>query len=201
MNWSALTKKQQQMAIATAVVAVVQILLLAHLLGWTKPASARGGSAKDELRDLQDKLEDARTFIRREEMIRTGLAESVAKLEELTVYSPTRSDRYAWAYEYVSRCATLAGVELDSLEEVLFLADGKESENEPYEIRIAARCGYNRLVELLWRLERGNPLIRIKEVTMASMRDIPDFQQVQVILQWPASLKIEKGKEAAASQP
>jgi len=194
MNWSAFTKKQQQMVVATVVLAVMQILLMAHFLGWTKPASARGGSAKVELNDLQQKLEGARAILQRDEITRNELARSIGKIEELAAYVPALSDRYAWAYEYVSRCATQARVELDNLEEVVFKGGDKiDAAVRPYEISVSTRCGYNSLVEFLWRLEKNNPLLRIKEVTVSAMRDQPRAQQVYIIMQWPASVKIERG--------
>ncbi|MGE4489819.1 MAG: hypothetical protein AB7E95_09780 [Kiritimatiellales bacterium] len=197
MNWSALTKKQKQMVVATVILAVVQVVLLAHFLGWTKPASARGGSEKDELLDLQGKLDDARVFLRQQDAIGRDLLESVQKLEALTRYTPALSDRYAWTYEYVSRCATQSHIELDSLEEVLYL-DGKNKKTDPsqqpYEIRVSTLCGYNSLVEFLWRLENGNPLLRIKEIRVSTLRDNPRDQQVRILMQWPATVQIE-GRE------
>jgi hypothetical protein len=194
MNWASLTKKQQQMAIATVLLAVTQIILMAHFLGLTKPAEARGGAAKKELIDLDQKVDDARLILKREETIRHDLDQSIEKLAALTVYAPTLSDRYAWAYEYVSRCATQSRVELDSLEEVLYEGgDKKNSVEQPYEINVSTRCGYNSLVELLWRLEKGNPLLRIKEVTVSALRDQNLSHQVRIVIQWPASVKIEKG--------
>lgn len=197
MNWGSLTKKQQQMVVVTAVLAVGQVGLMAHFLGWTKPASARGGSAKKELLELQQKIEDARAVLRQEQAIRNGLNLSIIKLEDLTVHAPTLSDRYAWSYEYVSRCAKLARVELDSLEEVMFLRDDKKKkvEEPPYEISVSTRCGYNSLVELLWRLEKDNPLLRIKDVTIAAERDNPQMHQVKIVIQWPSSVKIERGNQ------
>jgi hypothetical protein len=194
MNWAALTKKQKQMVVMTLVLAVAQIAVMAHFLGWTKPASSRGGSAKKEWVGLQRKIEEARAIIRQEQSIHTNLTQGVAELEELKVHAPTLSDRYAWAYEYVSRCAKLARVELDSLEEVLFVGDAKSKSAEtPYEIRVTTRCGYNSLVELLWRLENGNPLLRIKEVSITADRVSPQTHQVQIVMQWPYSVKIERG--------
>jgi hypothetical protein len=193
MNWSAFTKKQQQMVIATVVIAVVQLILMVHFLGWTKPAAARGGLAKKELLDLEQKLNDARAILRQEEPISRELAQSVEKLEALTVHTPSLSDRYAWAYEYVSRCATLAKVNLDNLEEVIFMGDDKKDTARPYEISVSTRCGYNNLTELLWRLEKGNPLLRIKEVTVSAVPGQPQAHQVRVVMQWPATVKIEKG--------
>jgi hypothetical protein len=194
MNWGALTKKQQQMVVVTVVLAVGQVGLMAHFLGWTKPASARGGSAKKELIELQQKIADARSVLQQESAIRNGLNLSITKLEDLTVHAPTLSDRYAWSYEYVSRCAKLAHVELDNLEEILFLSDDKKPSKEiPYEISVSTRCGYNSLVELLWRLEKDNQLLRIKEVTISAERDNSQMHQVRIIIQWPSSVKIERG--------
>lgn len=194
MNWSAFTKKQQQMVISTFVLAVVQIFLMIHFLGWTKPASARGGSAKKELLELQGKIEDARAVLRQEEPIRKELGQSIAKLETLTAHAPTLSDRYAWSYEYVSRCAKQAGVELDSLEEVMSMGDSKKKvEDSTYEINVSMRCGYSSLVEFLWRLEKDNPLLRIKAVTIGVERGTPQLQLVRIVIQWPSSVKIERG--------
>lgn len=193
MNWSALTKKQQQMTVATVVLAVAQIALMAHLLGWTKPASSRGGSTKTELLELEQKIEEARIILKREEMIRSELSLSVEELEKLAGYVPSRSDRYAWAYEYVSRCATLAKVDLDNLEEVVFMSADKKDVAHPYEISVSTRCGYNSLIGFLWRLERGNPLLRIKEVTVSAVSGLSQSHQVRVVMQWPAAVKIEKG--------
>jgi hypothetical protein len=194
MNWSALTKKQQQMVFATAVLAVVQVILLAYFLGWTKPTSARGGSAKKELIALKQKIEDDRAIIRQEASIWHSLDQSVAKLESLMAYAPTLSDRYAWAYEYVSRCATQSEVTLDNFEEVTLKSDDKKKEvDQPYEISVSTRCGYNNLVEFLWRLEKDSPLLRIKKVTISSSQEVTQANQVQFAIQWLATAKIERG--------
>lgn len=194
MNWSALTKKQQQMVFATAILAVVQVLILAYFLGWFRPASeSKSGSGKEELRSLQAKLEDARILLLRADPIKNDLNQSIEELEKLAIYAPASSDRYAWAYEYVSHCATQSRVEINSLEEVSGTGAGKTTDPaQSYEINVAARCSYNSLLELLERLEKGNPLLRVKEVTIASVVDNPLHHQVTLVLQWPASMKIEK---------
>jgi hypothetical protein len=194
MNWAVLTKKQQQMVVATAVLAVMQLLLMAHFLGWTKPASARGGLAKKELLELEQKLSAARAILSREGIIRSELSQSVENLEKLVVNIPTSSDRYAWAYEYVSRCATQSRVELDNLEEAVTIEDPKKPKvSSPYAISVSTRCGYNSLVEFLWRLEKDNPLLRIKEVTITALPTQQQAHQVRMLMQWPSSVKIEKG--------
>lgn len=196
MNWAVLTKKQQQMVVATAVLAVMQLLLMAHFLGWTKPASARGGLAKKELLDMEQKLNDVHAILSREAMIRSELAQSVENLEALVVNIPTSSDRYAWAYEYVSRCATQSRIELDNLEEAVTIEDPKNPKSSPpYEISVSTRCGYNSLVEFLWRLEKDNPLLRIKEVTITALPTYQQSHQVRILIQWPSSVKIEKGEK------
>jgi hypothetical protein len=194
MNWSALTKKQQQMVFMTGLLAVGQVVLMAHFLGWTKPASVRGGSAKKELIAVKQKIEDARAIIRQEEAIRRSMDQSVGELEALLVYTPALSDRYAWAYEYVSRCATQSKVSLDNLEEVIVKSDDqKEVSDQPYEINVLTRCDYNHLVEFLWRLEKDNPLLRIKNITISSAKGAAHISRVQFAIQWPVSMNIERG--------
>ena len=196
MNWSALTKKQQQMAIGTVVLAVAQIFILVHFLGGQGSSDPSEQSPKQELVELQEKLEDARLALSRDTLIRKKLSESIEELEALSVHTPTVSDRYAWAYEYVSLRSSKAGVELDSLEEISYVGDETVDPSElAYEISLSTQCSYNQLVEFLWGLERGNPLVRVKEVDVSTMPDSYDRQQVRVVLQWPASLNIERGSE------
>ena len=195
MDWAALTKKQQQMVFATLFLAVLQILVLAYFFGWMSPSGSKNGSAKEELHELQQKLEDADEMLLRSDVIHKGLLESVRELEALSVYTPTQSDRYAWAYEYVSLRATLAGVALDNLEEITFLGNqNKKKGDEPYEISVSTQCGYNQLVEFLWRLERGNALLRIKEVELTTRPDDLIRQQVRIVVQWPGSIHIAQGE-------
>jgi hypothetical protein len=88
----------------------------------------------------------------------------------------------------------LSNVELDNLEEVLFMTDSKKTAvTHPYEISVSTRCGYNNLVQFLSRLETGNPLLRIKEVTIIAIPGQVQSQQVRILIQWPFSVKIEKG--------
>lgn len=195
MNWSSFTKRQQQMVIATVLIAVVQVVLMVHFLGWTKPASERGGAARKELVELQQKINDDRALLQRADAVRSELNQTVEKLGALTIYAPAASDRYAWTYEYVSRCATQSRIELDNLEEIFFMGDEKKAAARPYEISVSSRCGYNSLVEFIWRLEKGNPLLRIKDVTVSSMAGQPQIHQVRIVMQWPASVKIEGGAQ------
>jgi len=190
VNWSALTKKQQQMVIGTAVLALIQIFLLAHFLGWTRPSESAG--VKEELRDLQKKLADATYIISRKALVRSELKESIARLEELAIHAPNSSDRYAWAYEYISHRATLAGVEIDSLEESARFERDKNDSAESYEIRVSTQCGFTELTDLIWRLEEDNPLLRIKEVTVSLMPDEPLRQRVNVVMEWPSAVTVEK---------
>lgn len=196
MNWSALTKKQQQMAIVTVVLAVAQIFILVHFLKASGSSGSSDKSPKQELAELQEKVDDAKLVLARDTLIRNKLKESVDKLDELSVYTPTVSDRYAWAYEYVSLRSTKAGVELDSLEEISYVGDETVDPSElAYEISLSTECSYNQLVEFLWGIERGNPLVRVKEVDISRLPDSYERQQVRVVLQWPASLKIERGSD------
>jgi len=207
MNWSILTKKQKQMVIATIIVAIVQVVLLVHFLGLTKPESARGGSSKEELIKFEKKLASARAIVNQETDIHRELAQSIKDLKAMAVHAPTFSDRYAWAYEYISRAATQSRVEVDSLEEINYVVANKKDAGKkdagkkdadktgvaelPYEIAVSTRCGYNNLVEFLWRLEKDNPLLRIKGVTISAQSGQPLAHQVRIVIQWPASVKIE----------
>lgn len=195
MNWNALTKKQQQMVLITLILAVAQIVLLVRFLGGTSSSGSSGPSSKVKLERLQDKLDEARMILMRATLIEKELAESIQQIEALQPFSPTSSDRYAWAYEYISVRAALAGVELASLEEPLNVG-AKEDDDQPsmYEIIVKSACGYNELVEFLWRLEQGNKLLRVKEVSLRARPSDPIKQQAYIVLQWPESLEIDRGE-------
>jgi len=194
MNWSALTKKQQYMVIGTVVLAVAQIFVFVYLMRGDDSADSEQASSNMELEQLEEKLEQARLVLAKSEMIQTTLDETVAKLEEMSVHTPSTADRYAWAYEYISLRAVKTGVELDSLEEIRYERDDEsDSAEQAYEIRFSTQCGYNQLVELLWRIEIGNPLVRVKDVDISTFPDSPELHQVNVVLQWPSLLKIERG--------
>lgn len=194
MNWSALTKKQQQMVVVTVILAIAQVFILIHFISGRSVSNAGGQSPKEELEALQEKIDDARMVIARAEIVTETLQETVQKLDDLSVHTPTVSDRYAWAYEYISLRSVKAGVELDSLEEINYVSDAdKKAEDRNYEIRLSTQCNYNQLVEFLWRIEQGNRLVRVKDVDISMLPDSPEQHQVRIVLQWPSSLQIERG--------
>lgn len=190
MNWGALTKKQQQIVAATVVLAFLQILLLAYFMGWINPA--KSADVKKELRDLQAKLTEAAQIISREADIRVDLRAGRDRLEKLAAYVPDSSDPYAWAYEYLSLRAAQTGLEIDSLEQAQLAEADKENAARPYEINMSTRCGLDVLTDFLWRIETGNPLLRIREITISLIPDDPLRQQVRLVLQWPSEIVIDR---------
>lgn len=191
-NWSALTKKQQQLAIGVAVLAVLQVILLGYFMFKNPGESA--GSARKELHELQLQLSGAKDIISRKALVENELESSVEDLAAMAAYAPAVFDRYAWAYEYVSRRSALAGVMIDGLQEEMPArsSTGEGEESIPYEVSVATRCGYNELVRFLWYLEAGNPLIVVKELTIDESLDHPEQHSVRIVVQWPPSFKIEK---------
>jgi Tfp pilus assembly protein PilO len=189
-NWSALTKKQQQIAIGVTVLAVLQIVVLGYFT--LKNPGESAGSAREKLSDLQKELSSAQNIISRGLHVSKQLEESVENLENMTVYAPAVFDRYAWAYEYVSRRSALAGVMIDGLQEEMVSTKGNNADAQPYEVSISMRCGYNELVRFLWYLEEGNPLIVIKELTIDSSAGDVEKHNVRIVVQWPPPFKIEK---------
>lgn len=194
MNWNALTKKQQQMVFATGILVILQVGVLVYILTKSDGDDDGQASSKEELAQLQAKLDDANLVVKKAKLTEKALRESVEKINALSVHTPTLPDRYAWAYEYVSLRAAKAGVSLNSLEEISYVGDDeKPPEEQRYEIRFSTQCDYNRLVELLWRIEEGNPLVRVKNIEVKMQPDIPERQLVQVVLQWPSTLQVERG--------
>lgn len=190
LSWSTLTKKQQMIAIGVTVLAVLQIAVLGYFM--LKNPGKSAGKAREELRQIQQQLSDAENIILHKAGVERDLQESIQSLEEMTAYAPAVFDRYAWAYEYVSRRSALAGVMIDGLQEEMVATSGKDAENQPYQVSISTRCGYNELVRFLWYLEAGNPLIVIKDLTIDQSADNPEQHSVRIVVQWPPPFKIDR---------
>ena len=195
LNWSALTKQQQKIVIIITVLAVLQVLILGYFM--LKNPGESAGAARKELRELQTQLSAAKDIISRKALVEKELQDSVDDLEAMAAYAPAVFDRYAWAYEYVSRRSSLAGVMIDGLQEEMPArsASGDDEEAVPYEVSIATRCGFNELVRFLWYLEAGNPLIVVKELTIDQSPDDSNLHSVRIVVQWPPAFKIEKEEE------
>jgi len=195
LNWSALTKKQQQIAVGVTVLAVLQVVLLGYFM--LKNPGESAGNARKELHELQLQLSEAKDIILRKALVEEELRNSVEDLEIMAAYAPAVFDRYAWAYEYVSHRSALAGVMIDGLQEEMPARSSTEEDEKPipYEVSIATRCGYNELVRFLWYLEAGNPLIVIKELIIDQSLDDSEQHSVRIVAQWPPSFNIEKADE------
>jgi len=193
LNWSALTKKQQQIALGVTVLSILQVALLGYFM--LKNPGESAGAARKELHELQLQLSEAKDIILRKTLVEEELKNSVEDLEVMAAYAPAVFDRYAWAYEYVSHRSALAGVMIDGLQEEIIVTLADSIEAAPYEVSILTRCGYNELVRFLWYLEAGNPLIVIKELSIAQSLDNPEKHRVRLVVQWPPSFNIEKAEE------
>ena len=192
MTWHALTKKQQQIVAGVGVLVVLQIIALGYFMLKTPGNSAT--SAREELHELQRKIGEAKDILQRRTLVADNLALSCTQLEELSVFTPTVFDRYAWAYEYISRRASDAGIDIDGLEEMGNQSASAQGENEqpnPYEISISTHCGYNELVKFLWHLEGKNPLIVVKELMVNASTEDPWNHTVRIVVQWPPPFEIE----------
>ncbi|MDD3277142.1 MAG: hypothetical protein PHP93_08850 [Kiritimatiellales bacterium] len=188
IRWADLSKKQKQLALLMLGLAVAQAALMIHLL---ESVAGRGSSAGKELAMLEQEAEDARTILGQEASIWQNLKQSAAELDALIQYTPAQADRYAWAYEYISSCAARTQITLDIVEEINLSPDDKTGvAGPPFEIQLFTRCGYNNLVEFIWRLEKNNPLLRIKKVTIAAVPGFAQAPQIQIAVQWPTSVKI-----------
>ncbi len=192
LNWSALTKKQQQVVLGVTVLAVLQVVLLGYFM--LKNPGKSAGKAREELSELQLQLSEAKDIILRKALVEKELQNSVEDLEAMAAYAPAVFDRYAWAYEYISHRSALAGVMIDGLQEEMSVEPDSE-ETLPYEVSVSTRCGYNELVRFLWYLEAGNPLIVIKELIIDQSMDDSEKHSVRIVVQWPPPFNIEKPEE------
>jgi hypothetical protein len=188
--WTALTKKQRLLLVGAVFLVGMAAMLTACFLGIVL---AQDSSAGRELALLEQEAGDARTLLEREAFFREELSRSAADLDVLIAQAPSQTDRYAWVYEYVLHCAAQAQITLDTFEEVAVSPDEKTAPaNPPYEVRLSTQCGYNSLVELLWRLEKDNPLLRIKKVSISTIPGLTQDPRVQISIQWLTSLEAKR---------
>lgn len=188
-HWDALTPHQRNVSLGVLVLAGILAGLTACFLGI---ASAHGSVAGKELAAMEQEAAEARAILGRGAMIRRELDQSAAELEALITHAPSQSDRYAWAYERLSGYAAQTQITLDTVEEISPSADDKAVAPSSYEILLSTRCGYNRLVEFLWRLEKDNPLLRIKKVVISAVPGLTREPRVQIGIQWIASLEAKR---------
>jgi hypothetical protein len=179
--------------IAAVILILVQLFLIIRFSGWVGPASVRRRAAEKELAGLQRQLAADRALLGQAASIWQSLDQSAAKLQAIEKYAPSPTDRYAWAYEYISHRAAQAQISLNTLEEIPPAPDNDSSSAErSFDIRIATRCDYNSLVEFLWRLEKDNPLLRIKTVTIGTVPGTRQAPHVQAVIQWLTSLEAKQ---------
>lgn len=188
LTWSALSDGQKKIAIGVMVLAVLQVAALAWFLFGRSGESA--GRVREKLDTLQMELSEARDVILRQPMVEEELENSIAELKKLSSHAPAVFDRYAWAYEYISRRSAMAGVMIDGLQEEGHRS-GDDEEPAPYEISISTQCGYNELVRFLWYLEEGNPLIAVRELSIDKSPDDQEQHRVRIVVQWPPAFSIE----------
>jgi len=180
-NSSALTKQQTKIAIAWVALSVFAL---------QAPGKSSAG-LREELLNVEAQISKGVYILSKKDVLDKEYKDSLRSLEKMGIYIPDSSDRYAWAYEYISHCSKQAGVMIDGIQEELPTAASKaDNVPLPYEMKITLMCGYNELVCFLWHLETGNPLILVKEFTINHLPDDPDQQRVRIVIQWPPAFKI-----------
>lgn len=184
-----LSDQNRRNAVIASALVLSQVALIFCVVRWLAPDSAYNRNRRD-LAAIKRAVQDDRALIGREEALLKDLGQSELVLGSVIQYAPAKSDRYAWAYEYVSRRASQAGLTLNTVEEVL--PDSKDTGGDvrPFELCLFTRCGYNNLVEFLWRLEKDNLLLRIKKVSIDTVPGITVSPTVQVSVQWLTSLEV-----------
>jgi uncharacterized membrane protein YccC len=143
---------------------------------------------KQELRQLEEQTETARELLSRQIILQRNLNRSIDALQSLTPQIPPRNDEYAWAYETLSRCARQAQLLINSCEEA---APHSPGDDRPYEVLLTAEGGNRQLTAFFQALEKENPLLRIKTLSITSPIGTEDFRQIQIRIQWPSPITIE----------
>lgn len=176
--------KQTAIRIAVLIaLAALPVLCARHWRAHSEPL-------KQELRQLEEKTEAARELLSRQIILQRNLDRSIDALQSLAPYIPPRNDEYAWAYETLSRCARQTQILINSCEEAAPRAPGND---RPYEVLLTVEGGNRQLTAFFQTLEKENPLLRIKTLSITSPIGTEDFRQIQIRIQWPPHPPIEGG--------
>lgn len=176
-----LTKQQQQYILLGIIGAVILTVLFATVFKKDKKATATAGKPQ-QIEELNKKIETAKNAIRTLQNKKTTCGEMPEFFDQCIRNIPPHNNPYAWATEYVySR--KLEGLEIDSVEQVtrpVINPDGLSS----YCVRIIGKSSFETMHRFIRILEEGNPMIRIRKISVSAGSD-PTMQQIQIEIEWP----------------
>lgn len=199
MNVKNLTKEQKQKYALIAIVAVAAVFALKQFV--LTPLLASHAAAKQELADLQAKLGQAETVIKRHDEVVRAVAESTRRLREAAQgQMPNPDNALAWAHEVIYAQARTVGIDPESVSDLdldvnLFTSKEQEKRNfKPYGVRLATQCSYADLERLIADLEKANPYLVISGFTISGQSTKPDRHQIMLNIEWPSWKNVEKAR-------
>ncbi|MDZ8119390.1 hypothetical protein [Pontiella agarivorans] len=155
-----------------------------------------GGSlsdTKNELEDLNAKIDRTERELGQRSKTLRDFEQTITVLESHLDNLPPEENYYAWATEIIYSKGRSAGLQVESVDEVV--TDSSTAKNmkdpvyfETYSLRILARGDYAATKAFINDIEKNHPLVRFTGIDISRGRD-PEKHAVQLSVQWPHKLQ------------
>lgn len=149
------------------------------------------GAAAARAEELQLKLDAVDVMFSREGMVRNGLEDASAMLQEVTrEHIPRPEDALSWATRTIYGHARDVGIEMHWIKEEP-VGTGSSSlwkssrAFAPYKVRVAATGSYEQFLQFLAAIEKNNPYACISGVTVTGQPQNVEIHKITLIVEWP----------------
>ena len=189
MDLSSMTKEQRQYAVLGGLVGV-KVIYLAVAFG-IKPFLQGWEDTRVEYNELKEKLHGERKNVNRTSILLHNLDSSYTNLSFMAKnHIAPRENAYSWVTEKIYRLARDLKIDVETITEYQPHLPWSSSpsvtrEFGAYGVRITTSCGYNKLRELVVKLEESNPLLVVSGISVSSSTGNFERHKVQVQLEWP----------------
>lgn len=180
-----LSKEQQQYLVLGALVLVG--LLFGVFVLMNRVVSVDRES-RLELAELTEKIEKADRSLRGASVLRAQIAQSGEELGEMVALMPEYGSEFVWATEWVYALIQGSGIHLHSVDPMgsAPAKDKKPALIGEYAVRISGTGDYNQLRHFLTKVERDNPLVSVRSVSVSSQANSTESgHRLQIDLSWP----------------
>jgi len=185
---------------------VAAILLIGVLYLGGLPMLRNRRAQKEELADLNQKIERANKVIDRKEELRAVLQAKTETLDAIHARMiPPSNNTFVWATEQLATYCRQNGVEIEAINEVAVSTPSWDKPPEagkpppakrryfaPYQVKIDFNCAYHQLKNLLKTIEADNRFASVASLSVAANDATPEKHRISMILEWPVVKKTAK---------
>ncbi len=182
-------KEGKRLIVLLVIMGVVAVGMLIRFAG--APFLESWGAAAASAEELRLKLDAVDVMFSREDLVRSGLADASAMLQDATRrYIPRPDDALSWATRTIYGHARDVGIEMHWIkEEPVGSGPGSARKSTrafvPYKVRVAATGSYEQFLQFLMAIEKSNPYACISGVTVTGQPQNVEIHKITLVVEWP----------------